>query len=116
MIFVHSKVMTVDDDAAIVGSANLNGRSLRWDMEVSLMFEGGEAPPALRRRLFAHWLGPDAPEEAFGLETAVEAWREIVMTEVARPPAQRQSFIAPYAAIHARRFGRPIPGVPEDFI
>ena len=116
MIFVHTKVMTVDDDAAIAGSANLNGRSLRWDIEVSLMLEGGEAPAALRRRLFSHWLPEDAPEAAYGLDTAVEAWREIAIAEVGRPPAQRQSFIAPYAAIHARRFGRAVPGVPEDFI
>lgn len=116
MIFVHSKVMTVDDDAAIVGSANLNGRSLRWDMEVSLLLEGGKAPAALRRRLFAHWLPEDAPEAAFGLDTAVEAWRKIAIDEVSRPPAQRRSFLAPYAAIHARRFGRAVPGLPEDFI
>ena len=116
MIFVHSKVMCVDDAAALVGSANLNGRSLRWDIEVSLMLEGGKGPPALRRRLFEHWLPKDAPEAAFDLDTAVETWREIAVAEARRPPAQRRSFLAPYASIHARRFGRPLPGLPEDFI
>ncbi len=33
MIYVHAKVSIFDRSAAIVSSANLNGRSLRWDTE-----------------------------------------------------------------------------------
>lgn len=116
MIFVHSKVMTVDDRAAIVGSANMNGRSLHWDVELALRFEDGAGPARLRRRLFAHWLPPDAPEAAFDLDSAVDVWRSIALDEITRPPAQRTSFIAPYAVGRARRFGRPVPGVPEDVL
>jgi cardiolipin synthase len=33
--FHHSKILMVDDSYAMVGSANLNSRSLRWDYEAS---------------------------------------------------------------------------------
>jgi phospholipase D1/2 len=38
-VFVHSKVLIVDDDLAVVGSANLTARSLRLDTECAVAVE-----------------------------------------------------------------------------
>eukprot|EP00727_Mastigamoeba_balamuthi_P004350 m51a1_g13913 hypothetical protein (925) ;mRNA; r:791848-794838 len=44
MIYVHSKLMIVDDEIAILGSANINDRSLCGDRdsELSVVISGGE--------------------------------------------------------------------------
>eukprot|EP00727_Mastigamoeba_balamuthi_P009368 m51a1_g5053 hypothetical protein (930) ;mRNA; f:70180-74210 len=44
MVYVHSKLMIVDDEVAMVGSANINDRSLLGDRdsELSVVVSGGE--------------------------------------------------------------------------
>lgn len=60
---VHSKVLIVDDRIAIIGSANLNNRSLGLDSECNLALEGDpgsateRAVTALRDRLLSEHLG-----------------------------------------------------------
>ena len=41
LIYVHSKMMIVDDNVVIIGSANINDRSLMGnrDSEVAILFE-----------------------------------------------------------------------------
>jgi cardiolipin synthase len=39
--FLHAKTMVIDDDLAIVGSANLDNRSFRLDFEVAVVSYGG---------------------------------------------------------------------------
>ena len=34
---VHSKVIVIDDEVAIIGSGNCNRRSLTWDSETSMV-------------------------------------------------------------------------------
>ena len=57
-IYVHSKVLIADDHRAVVGSANINDRSLLGyrDSEVACMIEGPSVKD-LRTRLFAEHLG-----------------------------------------------------------
>lgn len=82
-IYVHSKVMVVDDRWAIVGSANLNDRSLLGlrDSEFNVVikdvemeetrlggpWKGGGFARGLRRALFAQHLGlsPEEMDEQF---------------------------------------------------
>jgi phosphatidylserine/phosphatidylglycerophosphate/cardiolipin synthase-like enzyme/uncharacterized membrane protein YdjX (TVP38/TMEM64 family) len=65
-VYVHSKLMVVDDRLAIVGSANLSNRSMGFDSECNLAIEaepGTEAAgavAALRHRLLAEHLGTSA--------------------------------------------------------
>lgn len=61
-INVHSKVMVVDDRLALVGSANLNNRSMGLDTECNLAIEATESRTAeavtdFRDRLLAEHLG-----------------------------------------------------------
>jgi hypothetical protein len=74
LIYVHSKMMIVDDRACIIGSANINDRSLigNRDSEVALLIEDtefmngvlnkkvcqvGRFCSTLRQRLFKEFLG-----------------------------------------------------------
>ena len=67
-VYVHSKLMIVDDRLALIGSANLSNRSMGLDTECSLAVEAEgsgnqrKAVSGLRNRLLAEHLGR-APEE-----------------------------------------------------
>jgi phospholipase D1/2 len=62
-IYVHSKLMIVDDRLAIIGSANLSNRSMGFDSECNLALEtegnadASAAIVSLRNRLLAEHLG-----------------------------------------------------------
>lgn len=85
-INVHSKLMVVDDRLALVGSANLNNRSMGLDTECNLAIEATEprtarAVAGLRNRLLAEHLdvGTDRLEQAIerqgSLISAIESLR-----------------------------------------
>ncbi len=67
-VYVHAKVMVVDDRLLLVGSANLSNRSMGLDSECSLAVESEEDSPAaeavaaFRSRLLAEHLGTSAAE------------------------------------------------------
>ncbi|SDZ57844.1 phospholipase D1/2 [Jannaschia faecimaris] len=116
LIYLHSKVSIFDTRAAIVSSANLNGRSLNWDTEAGVMLEDEAAVLDLRGQCFAQWLGGPVPSDFSDPETAVAAWRARARQNIRRPPEDRRGFILPYASGPARRFGRSLPGIPEEMV
>jgi phospholipase D1/2 len=78
-IYVHAKVMVVDDALLKIGSANLNNRSMGYDTECDLAIEAAAAddPAAVRalitaRRddLLAEHLGRDAAEVTAAITAA----------------------------------------------
>ncbi|QFS81888.1 cardiolipin synthetase [Roseivivax sp. THAF40] len=110
-IYVHAKVTLIDDDFGMVGSANLNGRSLRWDTEASVLFRDAEAVGDLRKRLAEKWLGHAAREG--NIETAA-LWRETAHANKELAPGERSGFVVPYPMGRARRFSRFLPILPAD--
>ncbi|MCA0939136.1 phospholipase D-like domain-containing protein [Salipiger pacificus] len=110
-IYVHSKVMLVDDRVGLVGSANLNGRSLRWDTEASVLFRKPDAVHDLQRRLAKAWLrdhlnGHDP--------VSARTWRQAALSNAAQPPEDREGFILPYPQAAGRKFSRALPILPAD--
>ncbi len=87
-IYVHSKLMIVDDRAMRVGSANFNNRSMRFDNECDVALEAGESAIVserltdLRNDLLAEHLGigvadvAEAIERKGSLIRAIEALRQ----------------------------------------
>jgi phosphatidylserine/phosphatidylglycerophosphate/cardiolipin synthase-like enzyme/outer membrane protein OmpA-like peptidoglycan-associated protein len=83
-IYCHSKVCIVDDIWAIIGSCNLNRRSMTHDSEISIAVIDGEVEKG--RRKFARDLRKKLWSEHLGLEledtrldnplTAVNLWKE----------------------------------------
>ena len=88
-IYVHAKIMVVDDRSVRIGSANLNNRSMRLDTECDVVVDiakNADRPVAslatsLRNGLLAEHLGcstkvvEDALMSGLGLIAAVEALR-----------------------------------------
>lgn len=116
LVYLHSKVAIFDEDAAIISSANLNGRSLRWDTEAGVSFEGRETVRHLRRRCFAHWLPENAAEAFFADDTAIAAWRDLARRNADCAPEDREGFVLRYPVTPARRFGQNLPGLPEELV
>ena len=116
IIYVHAKVSVFDDRLACVSSANLNGRSFRWDTETGVAFDAPADVRRLRRRCFEHWLPEDADPACFAPETAARSWAAIADDNLRRHPARRRGFILPYSTRQAERFGHGVPGVPEEMV
>ena len=88
-IYVHAKMMIVDDEVLHVGSSNMNNRSMRLDTECDVTIDaahpGNESAAgairSLRNSLLAEHLGVPADEVAAAIETrgslieAIEALR-----------------------------------------
>jgi phosphatidylserine/phosphatidylglycerophosphate/cardiolipin synthase-like enzyme len=113
-IFVHSKVLTVDDRVAIVGSANLDGASLHsygddfsgWlgktlfrdvrDFDIAAVVNNtkeSNSPNAtadLRTRLWSEHLGATHSAPLTGLAESLDEWKETARFNVAAL-ADRQS-------------------------
>jgi uncharacterized membrane protein YdjX (TVP38/TMEM64 family) len=78
-VYVHSKLMIVDDRLVVVGSANLSNRSMGFDSECCLAVEAEEGTPiagaisVLRNRLLSEHLGisVDNVSTAFADQTSI---------------------------------------------
>ncbi|WP_040817372.1 phospholipase D-like domain-containing protein [Litoreibacter arenae] len=114
IIYLHAKVSIFDDREAIVSSANLNGRSLKWDTEIGLRMERPADLKALKQRCFEHWLGQDAAPEFLDIKSACASWSSRAKRNAGRNPESREGFILPYDISPSTKRGRNLPGVPEE--
>ena len=116
LVYVHTKVSIFDNDGAILSSANLNGRSMRWDTETGLYLDRPAHVTQLRKRVMGHWLPPDSGDAFLDPATAFDLWRELVETNSALPPGKRRGFLVRYDSDVARDIATPIPGMPEEIV
>ncbi len=56
---LHTKAMLVDDDIALIGTANFDPRSFRLNFEVTMLFNDEEVASALEKQILAEF--PSAP-------------------------------------------------------
>lgn len=116
IIYVHSKVSIFDDDIAVVSSANLNGRSFKWDTEAGICLTDPDHIRELWARCAGQWLGSGAGDDCLDPRNAVAAWRLRAQANAKVEPEGRTGFILPYASRPARRYGHTLPGVPEEMV
>ena len=116
LVYIHAKVSIFDDAQAIVASANLNGRSLRWDTEAGVVLTRPAEVARLRQRLMAHWLPKDAAGDFFDPDRAVAAWWRLAAQNAKLPPERRRGFLLPYDLRSAEEFGRAFPLVPDEMV
>lgn len=116
LVYIHAKVSVFDDTAAIVSSANLNGRSLHWDTEAGVFLHRREDAAALRERTMRHWLPRDAGPGFLSLDEGVAHWRALALSNARKPPDARKGFILPYDLRAAEEFGQAVPIVPEAMV
>ena len=75
-VYIHSKLMIVDDVFTTLGSANINTRSMQVDSELNIAHEWMSVTQALRRRLWGmHTDKRGAQDEP---KTAFAIWKEII--------------------------------------
>lgn len=116
LIYVHAKVAIFDDTAALVSSANINGRSMQWDTEAGVYLSNQNDVLELRHRVMAHWLPRNVGPEAFEAETAVRVWARLARANAARPPAARAGYLLPHDFAAAEAFGRKLPLLPAELV
>lgn len=75
-VYIHSKLMIVDDVFTTQGSANLNTRSMQVDSELNIAHEWASVTQALRRRLWDMHTGGLGVQDDAG--KAFKAWQYII--------------------------------------
>ncbi|MNC61934.1 hypothetical protein D3C75_1119070 [compost metagenome] len=75
-MYIHSKLMIVNDVFTTHGSANINTRSMQVDSELNIAHEWAEVTRALRRRLWSLHTAMEEPQDDPG--KAFDAWQKIV--------------------------------------
>lgn len=75
-VYIHQKLMIVDDTFTTHGSANVNRRSMEVDSELNICHEHGEATRALRKQMWAlHTNGLGAQDD---VSEAYKQWSKII--------------------------------------
>ncbi|SAL42907.1 phospholipase D/transphosphatidylase [Caballeronia cordobensis] len=75
-VYVHSKIMIIDDVFLTHGSANVNRRSMEVDSELNICHERMDVTQPLRRRLWdMHTDGRGAQDDP---DIAAKTWEDIV--------------------------------------
>jgi phosphatidylserine/phosphatidylglycerophosphate/cardiolipin synthase-like enzyme len=112
--YVHAKVAVADARTAIVSSANLNGRSLRWDTEAGLFWDNAGDVAAFQAALWKQHLRRDFDESAAGsVASALAMWRDAADKD---PAGDDCAQVSPYPLEKARNFARYSPLVPHDMV
>ncbi len=108
-VYVHSKVLIVDDRFASVGSANANARSFELDTELNVGYVGTPVRD-LRIKLWSELLGTDEVAK-WKADEFVDKWNAI-----AAKNKSPKGFIVPHdpAAFPGREYQGDI-GIPEEF-
>jgi cardiolipin synthase A/B len=50
---MHAKVIVVDEEAALVSSANATGHAMTRNLECGVLIRGGSVPQRIRRHVFS---------------------------------------------------------------
>ncbi|MFC3229264.1 phosphatidylserine/phosphatidylglycerophosphate/cardiolipin synthase family protein [Marinibaculum pumilum] len=98
MVYVHAKLAIADDRRMILGSANLNGRSLHLDTEAGIDWSDPPAINLFRRRLWRHLFGDLEDAEAVAaLESRpLGHWRRLATENAGRQPGERRGYVVPF--------------------
>ena len=115
-IHVHNKVLVIDQSYAMIGSANLNGRSLRWDTEVAVETRKAEHVAHARQKLLQHWWFDPLPMTAQAPETLHPWWQDSIQRNGVARPENRTGFLVPHDPENRAALAQPLPGVTEDMV
>lgn len=116
LIHVHNKVLIEDENFAMVGSANLNGRSLYWDTEAALRINAPDRIATLRQKVMSHWWFEPLPEVAQQHDTMFSWWREKIHENNVLNPENRHGFLVPHDSAQLRDAWLNLPGVTENIV
>ncbi len=75
-VYIHSKLMIIDDVFTTVGSANINTRSMQVDTELNTCVEDPAVTKPLREHLFSVHTGKKIAES--NIAKTFNSWRDII--------------------------------------
>ncbi|MEM8822956.1 MAG: phospholipase D-like domain-containing protein [Pseudomonadota bacterium] len=116
IIYVHNKILVQDRDYALVGSANLNGRSLRWDTEAGLALTDPDRVELLRQTLHRHWWREDLPKAWQDPARMQPFWRAEIARNDGRRPENRRGFLVSHDVAHHADLEQPLPLVTDNVV
>lgn len=117
LVYVHSKLSLFGQDAAIVSSANLNGRSMLWDTEAGIHLTDPAMVKPLWPRVSDHWLKGQGPPDPFNNPPAfIAAINGMLSANAERSPPDRQHFLLPYDPNRHADLASNLPGVPGAIV
>lgn len=105
-VYIHSKLMIIDDVFTTHGSANINTRSMMVDSELNIAHEWGSVTRDLRRRLWGMYMGEKEVRD--NAKQAFESWEEII-EENGRKMGRKEKPVAPliefvFAEVYVRNW------------
>ena len=99
-IYIHSKLMLIDDVFVTLGSANMNQRSMAVDSEINIAATGLEQVSTLRDRIFSLLSGGDihGSGDWKALPQVFRNWNKNMTTNALAKKGQRamQGFLLPF--------------------
>ncbi|MAS47462.1 MAG: hypothetical protein CL558_01495 [Alphaproteobacteria bacterium] len=113
-IYIHAKTMVVDDRYAIIGSANLNGRSMLTDTETGVLWHDPEGVRAYRIRLWQHALG-SWPDDQPAIK-ALDYWHRTANTNACGGGVPSEGFVVPLLAAALDHYAEASLLVPEELV
>lgn len=116
IIYVHSKVSLFGMTEAIISSANLNGRSLKWDTEAGIHFVQTDHISRLWNRVLTHWFGDLAPDPNQDPLQFVDWINAAAAENMVTKPADRQHLLLPYPVWRDAELAAPLPGIPDEMV
>jgi len=93
-VYVHAKLMTVDDAFMTLGSANINTRSMEADSELNICHDHEDVTRPLRQRLWSLHTGGKGAQDDPG--QAFQSWDDIINQNTNRQQSGSQP---PYASL-----------------
>jgi hypothetical protein len=116
IIYVHNKVLVRDDDYALIGSANLNGRSMQWDTEAAVRITAPDRMRAVRQKLLNHWWFDNLTEEGMSPATLQPWWNDAITRNGVCLPENRTGFLVPYDPDNRADLALSLPGMTENIV
>ncbi|WP_122388726.1 phospholipase D-like domain-containing protein, partial [Pseudomonas syringae group genomosp. 3] len=92
-VYVHSKLMIVDDVFTTIGSANINTRSMQVDTELNICLEDPAVTKPLREHLFRIHTGDQENEENIAI--TFDNWGDIIRENGSRRVTKKPTDLEP---------------------
>ena len=81
-VYIHAKLMIIDDTFMTIGSANINSRSMETDSELNIIHERHTISEPARRTLWGLHTSKRSGEETFnkeGMKVAHDNWAYVII-------------------------------------
>lgn len=112
LVYVHTKVLIVDDVYANLGSANANPRSFRMDTELNIAWHDPVTVRRFRANLWKEQLGTQPGMPRWRPTEFVKQWSAIAAKNQRASPKGRTGYVFPF---DNKAEGVPNPFIPHEF-